>query len=32
VNLKRWVEAEIKDGTSLERFKAWDERKASGKI
>jgi hypothetical protein len=31
-NLKRWVEAEIKDGRSLERFKAWNKKKASGKI
>jgi len=31
-NLKKWVEAEIKDGRSLERFKVWNERKASEKI
>jgi hypothetical protein len=30
-NLKKWVEAEIKDGRSLERFNAWN-KKASGKI
>jgi hypothetical protein len=31
-HLKDWAEREIKDGRSLERFKAWEEKRASQKV
>jgi hypothetical protein len=30
-NLKKWVEQELADGASMEKFKAWEERKLAGK-
>lgn len=29
-NLERWIQAEIRDGKSIKRFKAWEEQDAKG--